>query len=139
MSLNKVMLIGHLGADPELRATTSGTSVCKLRVATSKKDKDGADKTEWHSVVCFKQAADYIGKNAKKGSQVYVEGELSTRKWQDKEGNDRYSTEVVAFSVQLLGPKPKADPYAERNAERAKAATSEKAADAQFSDDDIPF
>lgn len=100
-SLNKVMLIGHLGADPEVRHTQDGRAICNMRVATSEswKDKQSGErreKTEWHSVVIFNEPLAKIAQQyLKKGSKVYIEGALQTRKWQDNSGNDRYSTEVV--------------------------------------------
>lgn len=107
MTVNKVILIGNLGQDPEVRSTAGGTQVASLRIATSerRKDKGGewADHTEWHSVVAFGRTAENIGRYCKKGKQIFVEGRLQTRKWQDKEGNDRWSTEVVADNVRFLG------------------------------------
>jgi len=99
-SLNKVMLIGNLGADPEVRTFQNGGKVCNLRIATSEryKDRDGnmQEKTEWHSVAIFSEGLiGVVERYLKKGSKVYIEGQLSTRKWQDQSGNDRYSTEVV--------------------------------------------
>ena len=105
--INKVILIGNLGRDPEIRSTAGGTSVANLRIATTerRKDKDGnwGDHTEWHSVVCFGRNADNAGKFLKKGEKVYVEGKLSTRKYQDKDGKDRWSTEVIADELRFLG------------------------------------
>jgi single-strand DNA-binding protein len=107
MTVNKVILIGNLGRDPEVRSTASGTSVCNLRIATSerRKDREGNwnDHTEWHSVVCFGRTADNVGRFLAKGRQVYIEGRLQTRKWQDKDGADRWSTEVVADNLRFLG------------------------------------
>ena len=105
--VNKVILIGRLGQDPDVRTTGSGSSVANLRIATSerRKDRDGnwGEHTEWHSVVCFGRTAENVGRFLKKGRQIYVEGRLQTRKWQDREGKDRWSTEVVANTVQFLG------------------------------------
>ena len=105
--LNLVQLIGHLGKDPESRTTGGGTTVVSMRMATAdqRKDKDGnwADQTEWHSVVAFGTTAENCARYLKKGRQVYVQGKIQTRKWQDKDGNDRYSTEIVAFQVMFLG------------------------------------
>jgi len=105
--LNKVMLIGNLGADPEVRDTNSGSKVANLRVATTdrRRDQDGNwnEHTEWHRVVCFGRTADNVGKYLSKGRQVYIEGRIQTQKWQDREGKDRWSTEVVANTVQFLG------------------------------------
>ena len=99
-SLNKVMLIGNLGADPEIRSFQNGGKVCNLRIATSEnwKDRDGQrqERTEWHTVAIFSEGLVNVCENyLRKGSKVYVEGQLQTRKWQDQQGNDRYSTEIV--------------------------------------------
>lgn len=113
VGLNKVQLIGNLGKDPETRTTGGGTVVANMRIATAErvKDKDGnwSDHTEWHSVVCFGTTAENCARYLKKGRQVYVEGKLQTRKWQDKDGNDKYTTEIVAFVVSFLGPNPDGD------------------------------
>lgn len=106
--INKVILVGNLGADPETRYTPSGTAVTNIRVATTKawKDRNSGEqqeRTEWHRVVMFNRLAEIAGEYLKKGSQVYIEGELRTNKWQDKEGNDRYTTEIVANDMQMLG------------------------------------
>jgi single-strand DNA-binding protein len=106
--INKVILVGNLGADPETRAMPSGSSVTNLRIATSEswKDKQSGEqqeRTEWHRVAIFGKLAEIAGEYLKKGSQVYVEGSLRTRKWQDKQGVERYSTEIVATEMQMLG------------------------------------
>ena len=106
--LNKVMLIGNLGADPEIRYTTGGSAIANLRLATpdSWRDKESGEqqeRTEWHRVVFFGRLAEIAGEYLKKGSQIYVEGRLQTRKWQDKEGHERLSTEIVANEMQMLG------------------------------------
>ncbi len=110
MSLNKAMLIGHLGAKPEIKYTPSGTAVCELRIATSEKytDKSGekVEKTEWHRVVVWDKLAENCAKYLDKGRSVYAEGKIQTRKWQDKEGQDRYTTEIVAHDVKFLGAAP---------------------------------
>ena len=104
--INKVILIGNLGQDPDLRSTASGATVANLRIATTerRKDRDGnwSDHTEWHSVVSFGRTAENVGKYCRKGKQVYIEGRLQTRKWQDRDGRDRYSTEVVADNIRFL-------------------------------------
>lgn len=118
--VNKAIIIGHVGQDPEVRYTgnaTNGTKVAQIRVATTEryKDKDGnvKEQTEWHSIVCWRQLADVVEKYVKKGTQVYVEGKLCTRSWEDK-GVKRYSTDIVAQTLQLLGKKeggqPQRDP-----------------------------
>ncbi|MFH0781029.1 MAG: single-stranded DNA-binding protein [Pseudomonadota bacterium] len=107
--VNKVILIGNLGADPELRYTPSGMAVATLRVATSRtwKDKDGQkqDETEWHRVIVWDKSAEFCGNYLSKGSKVYLEGRLQTRKWKDQAGVDRYTTEIVAATVQNLTPR----------------------------------
>jgi single-strand DNA-binding protein len=106
-SINKVILIGNLGADPELRYTSAGTPVADLRLATSRKFKsrDGGlqEDTQWHRVVVWSKQAENCKEYLSKGSQVYVEGRLQTRQWEDRDGNKRYTTEVVAETVQFLG------------------------------------
>ncbi len=109
-SVNKVILIGNLGADPETRFLPSGEAVCNIRIATTEKWKDKAsgdmkEATEWHRVSLFGRQAEIAGEYLKKGSPVYIEGSLRTRKWQDKEGKDQYSTEVRADRMQLLGSR----------------------------------
>jgi single-strand DNA-binding protein len=106
--INKVILIGHLGADPETRAMPSGMTVANLRLATSEnwKDKQSGEqqeRTEWHNVAMFGRLAEIAGEYLRKGSQVYIEGRLRTRKWQDKSGADRYTTEIVANDMQMIG------------------------------------
>ncbi len=107
-SINKVILIGNLGRDPEVRYTPNGNAICNISVATTRnwKDKTSGDKveeTEWHRVVFYDRLAEIAGEYLKKGRPVYVEGRLKTRKWQDKEGKDVYTTEVIADNMQLLG------------------------------------
>ena len=105
--INKVILIGNLGADPETRAMPSGMTVANLSVATSENWKDkqsgeNKERTEWHKVALFGRLGEIAGEYLKKGSKVYIEGSLRTRKWQDKQGNDRYTTEIVANDMQML-------------------------------------
>src|SRR5208282_2849204 len=106
--INKVILIGHLGADPETRAMPSGMTVANLRLATTEswKDKQSGEqqeRTEWHNVALFGRLGEIAAEYLRKGSQVYIEGRLRTRKWQDKEGRDRYTTEIVGSEMQMLG------------------------------------
>lgn len=153
-SVNKVILIGNLGRDPETRYMPEGAAITNISVATTEvwKDKNGEkqEKTEWHRVAFFGKLAEIAGEYLKKGSQVYVEGRLQTRKWQDKEGNDKYSTEIVADRMQMLGSRQGmggAGAGAEREApEREGAAAKGSAkpaakAGGKFDDfeDDIPF
>jgi single-strand DNA-binding protein len=108
-SVNKVIIIGNLGRDPETRYMPDGGAICNISVATTDKwkDKNGEmqEKTEWHRVAFFGKLAEIAGEYLKKGSQVYVEGRLQTRKWQDKDGQDKYSTEIVANQMQMLGSR----------------------------------
>ena len=106
--INKVILVGNLGQDPETRAMPSGKAVTNVRIATSdswrdKQTGEQKEQTEWHTVVFFDRLAEIASEYLRKGSQVYVEGRLRTRKWQDKSGNDRYTTEIVANEMQMLG------------------------------------
>ena len=107
--VNKVILIGNLGSDPELRYTPSGTAVATLSVATNRKwkDRDGnmQDETEWHRVIVWDKSAEFCGNYLSKGSKVYVEGRLQTRKWKDQAGVDRYTTEIISTTVQNLTPR----------------------------------
>ena len=105
--VNKVILVGNVGLAPELRQTTEGNSIVTLSLATSERWKDkqtgeAQEKTEWHRIVFFKQLADIVGQYVKKGSKLYVEGSIRTRKWQDQQGLDRYTTEIVANNMQML-------------------------------------
>ncbi len=109
-SVNKVILVGNLGRDPETRYSTSGAAICNVTIATSRQWKDKAsgekkEETEWHRVVFYDRLAEIAGEYLKKGRPVYVEGRLKTRKWQDKEGQDRYTTEIIAEEMQLLGSR----------------------------------
>src|SRR5512137_1224495 len=105
--VNKVIIVGHLGADPEVRYTQSGQAVASFNVATSEtfNDKNGErqERTEWHRIVAWAKLAELCGEYLKKGRQVYLEGRLQTRQWDDKDGNKRYTTEIVAQNVQFLG------------------------------------
>jgi single-strand DNA-binding protein len=110
-SVNKVILIGNLGADPEMHATASGESVCNLRLATTEKWKEKAtgetrETTEWHRVVLYRRLAEIAGEYLRKGSSIYIEGRLRTRKWQDKEGKERSTTEIEGSELKMLGGKP---------------------------------
>lgn len=108
-SVNKVILLGHLGRDPEVRHMSNGDAVANCSIATSEqwKDKNGdrQEKTEWHNLVMYRRTAEIAGEYLKKGSQVYIEGRLQTRKWQDKEGNDRYTTEIAVESMKMIGKR----------------------------------
>jgi single-strand DNA-binding protein len=153
MSVNKVILIGRLGKDPETRYMTSGEAVTNATLATSEnwKDKSGEkqEKTEWHNLVFYRRLAEIAGEYLKKGSQIYVEGKLQTRKWQDKEGKDRYTTEIVVNEMTMLGGKSTGGSFevvenkpasssSGSSAAPAKAAPAAKGGFDNF-DDDIPF
>ncbi len=138
-SLCKVMLIGHLGADPETRFMPNGDAVANIRLATTEswKDKATGEKkeiTEWHRVVFFRKLAEIVGQYLKKGSAVYIEGRIRTRKWQDKDGQERYTTEIEANEMQMLGGKS-------REEVQASAPQGPKQHSTSFDDmdDDIPF
>ena len=167
-SVNKVIIVGNLGKDPEVRYMPSGSAICNANIATSRvwKNKESGEKneeTEWHRVVFFDRQAEVAGEYLKKGSSVYVEGRLKTRKWTDKEGVERYSTEIVAETMQLLGSRQGAggnqgadddggapSGYGERGgssrpapaarpAAAQKPAASKPATGFDNMDDDIPF
>lgn len=145
-SLNKAMVIGRLGKDPELKYTQSGTAVCTMSLATdeSYKDKQGnrVDQTEWHRIVVWDKQAENCAQYLAKGRLVYVEGKLQTRKWQDQQGQDRYTTEIVAQRVQFLEskssgggvPHPAEQPPAQPNTNAAGFPTDQSA-----QTDDVPF
>jgi len=144
--INKVILVGNLGADPETKYGPSGDAITNLRIATSESwtDKNTGQKqerTEWHRVVVFKKLAEIAAEYLRKGSQVYIEGSLRTRKWQDKEGRDQYTTEIVANDMTMLGGKGGGDaPAPERRQERKPAAAAPAAGGFDDGgDDDIPF
>ena len=107
--VNKVILVGNLGGDPEIRYTPSGAAVANFTLATSEnwKDKDGQkqEKTEWHKIVVFAKLAEICGEYLHKGKQIYIEGRIQTRQWEDRDGNKRYTTEIVANQMQMLGSK----------------------------------
>ena len=111
--VNKVIIIGNLGSDPEVRHTQSGTPVASFRVATTErwKDKQGEiqEQTEWHSIVAWQRLAEICGEYLTKGSKVYIEGKLQTRKWQDQNGNDRFTTEIVAREMKMLSPSQRGE------------------------------
>jgi len=148
-SVNKVILVGNLGADPDQRFLQNGDAVCNINVATSEswKDKQTGDKkeaTEWHRVVFFRRLAEIAGQYLTKGSSVYVEGSLKTRKWQDKDGSDRYTTEIVGSEMKMLGGKGGGDGNREDYNDSpppppARRAPQPPAPRVDDIDDDIPF
>jgi len=144
--INKVILVGNLGADPETRYTAGGAAVTNIRLATSEswRDKQSGEqqeRTEWHRVVFFNRLAEIAGEYLKKGSQVYIEGKIQTRKWQDQSGQDRYTTEVVANEMQMLGGRGQDSGGGQSRSsgfrDNQAAAVAEPSPDLQ--DDDIPF
>ena len=143
--VNKVILVGNLGKDPEVRYMPNGNAVANITLATSESWKDKTtgeqqDKTEWHRVVMFRRLGEIAGEYLKKGSQVYIEGKLQTRKWQDNSGNDRYTTEIVANEMQMLGSRGGSANFSgDSAAAPAAAASSAAPAPAGDFDDDIPF
>ena len=161
-AVNKVILVGNLGADPEVRYMPNGDAVANIRMATTEswKDKNTGEKkelTEWHRIVFYRRLAEIVDTYLKKGSAIYVEGRIRTRKWQDKEGQERYTTEIEANEMQMLGGtksggksdsntgsnnNPGTDPneYAARSGGGVKQAPPQAASKAPaFDDDDIPF
>jgi single-strand DNA-binding protein len=153
--INKVILVGNIGKDPEVRYTASGSAITNISIATSESWRDKTsgeqqERTEWHKVVFFNRLAEIAGEYLKKGSQVYVEGSMRTRKWQDKDGQDRYTTEVVANEMQMLGGRGGSEgvdrPPSEKKGFRDSPPTRQGAGDPPpfdeadgFVDDDIPF
>jgi single-strand DNA-binding protein len=148
-SVNKVILVGNLGRDPETRYMPDGAAITNVSVATSYQWTDKAsgekkEETEWHRVVFRGRLAEVAGEYLKKGSQVYVEGRLRTRKWQDKEGQDRYSTEIMATEMKMLGSRagsgePREAPAEPKAAEPKPAAAKKPAGKFDDMEDDIPF
>jgi len=144
-SLNKVMLIGNLGKDPEVRYTTSGQAVASFSIATSEKFKNRngemEERTEWHNVVLWGRQAEIAGEYLAKGRTVFIEGRLQTRKWQDKEGRDRYTTEIVGDRMQMLGGKGEGGSGRQGGGRPGGEYNSAPAYDepAFNPDDDIPF
>ena len=150
--INKVILVGNLGRDPEIKYTASGAAIANITIATSdswndKQTGERVEKTEWHRVVAFQRLAEIMGEYLKKGSQVYIEGRLQTRKWQDQSGADRWTTEIVANDMQMLGGRAgDAGGQAQggggggfRKSPESQPAAAQPASDNDFADDDIPF
>lgn len=143
-SVNKVIIVGHLGADPEVRFSASGEAICNMRVATSDtwKDKSSGERreaTEWHRVVLYRRLAEVARDYLKKGMAVYIEGKIRTRKWQDREGQDRYSTEIEGSELTMLGGKGNSEPTGQHEV----PITSTRKVAVPVSDmpwlDDLPF
>jgi len=138
--LNKVMIIGNLGADPELRTTTNGTGVCEMRIATNeswfdKASNERKERVEWHRIIVWGKSGENCAKYLSKGSKAYVEGRIQTREWEDQSGNKRYTTEIVANSVQFLGSKGGGGSSGGSNAPTGGGASG----GGGFGDDEIPF
>ncbi len=147
-SVNKAIIVGNLGRDPEIRYMPNGDAVANIAVATTEswKDKNTGEKkelTEWHRVTFYRKLAEVVGQYLKKGSAVYLEGKLQTRKWTDKEGVERYTTEIIADTMQMLGGRPDApegQSQQERPAQQGKQQQKQQhSTPDQFMDDDIPF
>jgi single-strand DNA-binding protein len=149
-SVNKVIIVGNVGRDPETRYMPSGDAVTNISVATSDRYKDKQtgemkETTEWHRIAFFGKLAELAGQYLKKGSQVYVEGRLRTRKWTDASGQEKYSTEIVSETMQMLGGKPVGgsgdggESYARSKPAEQSAPASSNAASLGAMDDDIPF
>lgn len=154
--VNKVILVGRLGQDPEVRYMQNGTAVANVSVATSEQWKDkqtgeNKEKTEWHRVVFFARLAEVVGEYLRKGAMVYVEGSIQTRKWQDQEGNERYTTEIKAYELQMLGrngesqnltPESQTEPKRDGivpDRVQPQPAQAEEPQNFDNFDDDIPF
>ena len=152
--INKVILVGNLGADPETRYTASGAAITNIRIATSESWRDkqtgeNQERTEWHRVVFFSRLAEIAGEYLRKGSQVYIEGSLRTNKWQGQDGQDRYTTEIIASEMQMLGARggeasarPAGGGFRDNKPEQQSQAPAESApapAEDNFAEDDIPF
>lgn len=148
--VNKVILVGNLGNDPEVRYTANGAAVANVSLATSEQWKDREsgeqqEKTEWHRVVFFGRLAEIVGEYLKKGSQIYVEGRLQTRKWQDRDGNDKYTTEIVANDMQMLGGGGGGSRSSGGGMDQSRSGSSsgdtsrEPVSSSDDFDDDIPF
>ena len=149
--VNKVIVVGNLGKDVEMKYTASGAAIANLTVATSeswndKQTGEKVEKTEWHRIVAFQRLAEIMGEYLIKGSQVYIEGKLQTRKWQDQDGKDRYTTEIVASEMQMLGGKDQREPKPQQSGFREPQggnSEQQRAAEGQgksgFEDSDFPF
>ena len=136
--VNKAILVGRLGKDPEIKYTPSGTAIANFTMATSEnyKDKDGQkqERTEWHKIVAFGKLAEICGEYLAKGKQVYIEGRIQTRSWDDKEGNKKYMTEIVANTMQMLGK-----PDATASSGQTAATESSSAQEPSVVEEDVPF
>lgn len=140
--VNKAIILGRVGKDPELRYTPTGDAVCSTSIATSEQWKDKTtgekqEKTEWHNVVLFRKIAEIFGTYVRKGDQIYIEGKIQTKKWQDKNGQDRYTTQIVANEIKLLGSKQH---DIDRESQQSGTGNGNEAASStSIEDDDLPF
>ncbi len=149
MTVNKVILLGRLGADPELRYTPSQLAICNLSIATSERRQspqgEWEEQTEWHRVVVFNKQAENCNQYLQKGREVFIEGRLRTNKWQDKDGNNRYTTEIIASNVKFIGSRSDTSNFSSRPPEEEQFRKPEKVESPKlddsvsFEDDDIPF
>jgi single-strand DNA-binding protein len=149
--INKAIIVGTLGQDPEIKYTASGSAVVNVSVATNESWKDkqtgeAQERTEWHRIVMFNKLAEIASQYLKKGSQAYFEGRIQTRKWQDQSGNDRYTTEIVASDMQMLGGRSQGsdntvpfNPPGQKSQQPSKQASSSEVAPVDDGFDDIPF
>ncbi len=142
--VNKAILIGNLGRDPEMRYTPEGLAIANFSIATSEewKDKNTGDKrerTEWHRIVAFGRLGEICGEYLSKGKKVYIEGRIQTRDWEDKEGTKRYTTEIVAAQMQMLDPKGSVDRSRSNAASSMPDMPETTGAESEFKEDDIPF
>lgn len=140
--INKAIIVGNVGKDPEIRYTGDGRAIANLSVATSEQWKDKQtgqkqEKTEWHRVSAFGKLAEIIGEYVKKGAPVYIEGKIQTRKWQDQNGQDRYSTEIIANELQMLGGRGDSQPQAQQ--QQSQPQQQQAASTRDDFDQDIPF
>ena len=149
MGVNKVILLGNLGRDPEVRYTQNQLPIANLNIATGERRKDASgnwvNHTEWHRVVCFGKLAELASNHLQKGRQIYLEGRIRTNKWQDKEGKDRYTTEIVANNIEFVGGRQDAGGYAGNSSANSggdngpSPSFDDVPQDLPFDDDDIPF
>ena len=143
-SVNRVIIVGNLGRDPETRYMPNGDAVTNIAVATTEswKDKNTGEKkelTEWHRITFYRKLAEVVAQYLKKGSSIYVEGKLQTRKWTDKDGVERYTTEIIADSMQMLGSGPKQDDGAPQSRPQQRPQNQEFSTPDRFVSDDVPF
>jgi single-strand DNA-binding protein len=143
MSVNKAILVGYVGTDPEVRYLDSGTAVCNFRLATSEvyKNRNGekVTTTEWHNIVLWRGLAETAEKYVKKGTQLYIEGRIKTRSWDDKEGNKRYTTEIICDVLQMLGKKTDEPPESQKQ-EKVSSSEEKEENDLEIEEaDDLPF